>query len=416
MPQGFLGGWLLADQQRMQQEQMRRQGEAHQLQQLGGLLGVRQSLEDAPLRRQLLEAQVGQATNPPPKWQVAERFNRETGRKEKVLIDLHNPANVIPMGGQEAERLSFQNTGDAIRGVSPTSGEIRTPPITISQSPDSRARLAQAERFRGSLSANESANLGLRADEHFYNTGRTPLGVPVPAPFRSPPQRSEAMMGPQELQQFSQGMSQAAIPTGQSLPPDRIRQLELQPGGGGMLPSSTVLPPRLQAEVEASRQRERVRPLTESQGRANLFGSRAQEADAILTGLEKNISVGGLAAKQALQDMPVIGGPIGVAGNALLSNDQQRVEQAQRNFVNAVLRVESGAVISPSEFENAKRQYFPQPGDGAAVIEQKRQNRQTAIQGLNAMASSTPTQRQNYVAPGTTMEIFRRADEIIGRR
>jgi len=36
-------------------------------------------------------------------------------------------------------------------------------------------------------------------------------------------------------------------------------------------------------------------------------------------------------------------------------------EQAKKNFVNAVLRLESGAVISPSEFTNADKQYFPQP-------------------------------------------------------
>jgi hypothetical protein len=62
------------------------------------------------------------------------------------------------------------------------------------------------------------------------------------------------------------------------------------------------------------------------------------------------------------------------------------VEQAQRNFVNAVLRQESGAVISPSEFENAQKQYFPQPGDSAKVRDQKRQNRQSAIEGFRVMS------------------------------
>jgi hypothetical protein len=84
--------------------------------------------------------------------------------------------------------------------------------------------------------------------------------------------------------------------------------------------------------------------------------------------------------------VPVIGGVLEAGANLTLSDDQQRVEQAQRDFVNAVLRQESGAVISDSEFANAKRQYFPQPGDAKEVIEQKRRNRQTAIMGFRRLA------------------------------
>jgi hypothetical protein len=52
------------------------------------------------------------------------------------------------------------------------------------------------------------------------------------------------------------------------------------------------------------------------------------------------------------------------------------MDQAKRNFVNAVLRRESGAVISPSEFENAHVQYFPVPGDSEKVLAQKKANRE----------------------------------------
>jgi hypothetical protein len=57
-------------------------------------------------------------------------------------------------------------------------------------------------------------------------------------------------------------------------------------------------------------------------------------------------------------------------------------EQAERNFVNAVLRRESGAVISKEEFENAAKQYFPQAGDTQAVLDQKRNNRNTVLNNL----------------------------------
>ena len=64
------------------------------------------------------------------------------------------------------------------------------------------------------------------------------------------------------------------------------------------------------------------------------------------------------------------------------SEEERRIRQAQREFVNAILRRESGAVISDSEFASAEQQYFPTPGDSPAVIEQKRQARQRSLQGL----------------------------------
>lgn len=118
------------------------------------------------------------------------------------------------------------------------------------------------------------------------------------------------------------------------------------------------------------------KPMTEFQGKAALYGTRAAQSDKVLKSLEDKISTTGLAAGQAT----------GIMGNFLMSSEQRRVDQAQRDFVNAVLRQESGAVISDAEFANAKRQYFPAPGDDPKVISQKRANRQLAIQGFARMS------------------------------
>ena len=117
-----------------------------------------------------------------------------------------------------------------------------------------------------------------------------------------------------------------------------------------------------------------------------LFGARMAGADRTLLELEDKISTTGLAAKQGAQGIPLIGGMLGAAGNVMLSGSQQRVEQAQRDFVNAVLRQESGAVINTDEFDNARKQYFPQPGDSDAVVAQKRQNRKIAIMAFKQLA------------------------------
>ena len=118
------------------------------------------------------------------------------------------------------------------------------------------------------------------------------------------------------------------------------------------------------------------KPMTEFQGKAALYGTRSAQSDKVLKSLEDKINTSGLALGQAT----------GVAGNFLMSSDQRRVDQAQRDFVNAVLRQESGAVISDAEFANAKKQYFPQPGDDPKVVSQKRANRQLAIQGFARMS------------------------------
>ena len=68
--------------------------------------------------------------------------------------------------------------------------------------------------------------------------------------------------------------------------------------------------------------------------------------------------------------------------NFIKSDDRQSFEQAQRNFINAVLRQESWAVISDQEFSNAKKQYFPSAWDSEDVIDQKRANREMAIYNM----------------------------------
>ncbi|WP_455918758.1 phage tail tip lysozyme [Ensifer canadensis] len=77
------------------------------------------------------------------------------------------------------------------------------------------------------------------------------------------------------------------------------------------------------------------------------------------------------------------------AENWMVGEDFQNFDQARRDFINAQLRRESGAVISPEEFDNANKQYFPQPGDGKDVLEQKRRNRQTVTNGMSRSAGPT---------------------------
>jgi hypothetical protein len=130
----------------------------------------------------------------------------------------------------------------------------------------------------------------------------------------------------------------------------------------------------------------------EGQGKAAGFTDRMLQSEAILSGMAVAPGVHGPTApgvqnegtsfaQTALSnrlETPIVG----KVANYAISENRQKYNQAKRDFVNAQLRRESGAAISPSEFESADKQYFPVPGDTPAIIAQKAANRRAAIQAL----------------------------------
>ncbi len=104
---------------------------------------------------------------------------------------------------------------------------------------------------------------------------------------------------------------------------------------------------------------------TSAQGKAAGYAIRLADANAVFDELELEN-----------HDFTGVGSTIAsFAPNRWKTDERQKFEQAKENFINAVLRPESGAAIAPSEFEKADSQYFPQPGDGKEVLEQKKANR-----------------------------------------
>jgi hypothetical protein len=142
------------------------------------------------------------------------------------------------------------------------------------------------------------------------------------------------------------------------------------------------------------------KPLTETQSNAVAFGMRAVEANRIATDLENkgftNTGVIRTAIGGTVGTAPIVGEKLeqgvrstfNVLPQALggPSPEQQQNDQARRNFISAVLRKESGAAISPTEYVNEERKYFPQLGDSEKVIKQKQEARKLAIQALEAQA------------------------------
>lgn len=119
--------------------------------------------------------------------------------------------------------------------------------------------------------------------------------------------------------------------------------------------------------------------MNESQSKDGLYASRMIKSETILRhpDIEKAATSSQNRIGAAIGDKV----PFGL-GRGMMNENYQKYDQAKRDFINATLRRESGAVINPDEFVNADKQYFPLPGDTPDVIKQKRANREEAIRGI----------------------------------
>jgi hypothetical protein len=158
------------------------------------------------------------------------------------------------------------------------------------------------------------------------------------------------------------------------------------------------------------------KPLTADQGNATAFGIRMKESNQLLNNLEdKGVTNTGIvrsAIAGTVGMTPFVGEKLqqGIhSGMNILpsalggpSSEQQQVDAARRNFVTAVLRKESGAAISQSEFYNEYQKYFPQPGESDAVISQKRHARDTAIRAMEIQAGPGKRQIEQTSLPSET--------------
>ena len=87
----------------------------------------------------------------------------------------------------------------------------------------------------------------------------------------------------------------------------------------------------------------------------------------------------------------------------LRSRERQLFDQATDDFIIAVLRPESGAAINPSEFEDAKRQYIPQPGDNESTLAAKQRSREIVMAASRLEAGPAYEEVKNSLSPKTVI-------------
>lgn len=124
---------------------------------------------------------------------------------------------------------------------------------------------------------------------------------------------------------------------------------------------------------------------TTSQSQAATFAVRMEKAVKLLEG------------GKLFRSIPLFG------IKALKSNERRQFEQAEKNFLTAVLRRESGAAISSDEFTDARQIYIPQFGDDEDTLAQKALARQIVFTGLVNESVGAFTQLQGSIGGQSTI-------------
>jgi hypothetical protein len=121
-----------------------------------------------------------------------------------------------------------------------------------------------------------------------------------------------------------------------------------------------------------------IKPMTEAQSKDTVFATRAEGAlqllDSATDPLANNLTeMGGSTV-----------GQIPLVGNFMKSDGYQQAEQAGNEFLQAILRKDTGAAITPGEQALYGGTYLPKPGDGPEVLVQKQASRRRAVDALKA--------------------------------
>lgn len=367
------------------------------------------------LVKQLGEADAAFA----PKLKTEEIFNPSTGARQKVVIDERTGAIVRELGGAQRDRVTVGNRVIDFGGGSPQ--EVYAAPAKLSAPQvvmqNGAPILAAFNEETGQMvpvpgvqpkpvirEINDNKTIRLIDEISGREYGRFAVDI---SPADQQRLRNEA----QRLALASRADARDA---------ERLSRegFEIKEGNDGNFyyvpkaPGATAQPVQSASGPLVGK----GATLTEGQANSTMFALRARDSLATINALESGDTFGRAnvaeGTRNAVGGIPVIGGALstvaGTAGGAVTSEAQQSYGQAKRDFISAVLRKESGAVISDSEYKNEDIKYFPQPGDSDVVIGQKRRSRENALRGLEIGAGPGMRQAPERPAPAAAPDLLQR--------
>jgi len=186
--------------------------------------------------------------------------------------------------------------------------------------------------------------------------------------------------------------------------------------GGVKAPSGTQLSVGPDGQVSFV-QGSGMKPLTEAQSKDAVYATRAAGALPIIDEIGDALTSLG----------QTVGGSAPVVGNYLKSPEYQKAEQAGLEFLQAILRKDTGAAVPAEEIVEYGSVYLPRPGDSPEVLAQKKASRARAVNALKLglppqvilqlerEGISLPDMPRNEPSPGTGQPKTRRYNPATGR-
>ena len=152
-----------------------------------------------------------------------------------------------------------------------------------------------------------------------------------------------------------------------------------------------------------------TKPMTDFEGKALSFFDTASSANNIFNELEPTITGNKLDIKHEVERLPLVGNLAGMAVNSSMSPEQQQADNAQRAFVNAIVRSQTGADAKDSEIDNLRKIYFPDSSASPAVKAQMRGLREVVLNSLHRQSGADlrrPPKKtyRDYKKPGQKPE------------
>ena len=147
------------------------------------------------------------------------------------------------------------------------------------------------------------------------------------------------------------------------------------PIGQGAMPQETIFGPDGKPMIIRGGIGADVK-FTEGQSKDNVYATRARGALETLDPIASELA--SVTQRAANAD------PTGVIRGAVQSDTFQIAQQAGEEFLQAILRKDTGAAITADEQELYGKTYLPQPGDNEAVLAAKAASRQRAIAAIEA--------------------------------
>jgi hypothetical protein len=134
--------------------------------------------------------------------------------------------------------------------------------------------------------------------------------------------------------------------------------------------------------------------LTEVQGKYALFATRADQANQTMDEVLNNGYAALLSSTSAGSALDYVAGmnktespAMQLVYNQMKTPEGQKYYQAANSFMTSILRPDTGAAVTPGEFQLYGAIFIPMPGDGPEVIANKTAARKTATAALQALSN-----------------------------